>query len=163
MCRLKYWKTFAYGSIKPLDVKPYLKYAKVTQYPQESKLLDLCLLNHDCTRSIQPTPIPQDSRLASRARNCAVGLSSLCQVTHTTSTRMMITRLILNEPPTNSFGALLRLLISGIHCLNTRMKAKNLILMNHQSQILNLMNHQSSGVPLAIVGADNQVQFFNVD
>jgi hypothetical protein len=89
--------------------------------------------------------------------------SSLCQVTHTPPTRMMITGLISNEPPTNFFGALLRLLISGIHCLNTRMKAKNLILMNHQSQILNLMNHQSSGVPLAIVGADNQVQFFNVD
>jgi hypothetical protein len=47
--------------------------------------------------------------------------------------------------------------------LKTRMKTKNLILMNHQSQILNLMNNQSPGVPLAIVGAVNQAQFFNVD
>ena len=41
--RFKYWKTIAYGNEKPLDVKPYLQYAKVTQnimyfYPQEWKL-----------------------------------------------------------------------------------------------------------------------------
>jgi hypothetical protein len=28
---MKYWKTFAYGNKKPLDVKPYLKYAKTAE------------------------------------------------------------------------------------------------------------------------------------
>ena len=122
-------------------------------------VLDLCQLNNDWTRSIQPTHIPRDSWF---------GLSSLCQVTHTPPTRMITTGLIFNEPPTNSLGVLLRLLISGIHPMNTsmktknlttRMKTKNLILMNNHSQILNLMNNQSPGVPLAIVGAVNQAHF----
>ena len=30
MCRLKYWKTITYGNKKQYDVKPCLKYAKVT-------------------------------------------------------------------------------------------------------------------------------------
>ena len=29
---MKYWKTFAYGNKKPLDVKPYLKYRKTIMF-----------------------------------------------------------------------------------------------------------------------------------
>ena len=71
-------------------------------------------------------------------------------------------RIDFERAPDKFFRGFIEILISGICPLNTRMKMKNLKT-RMKTKILNLMNHQSPGVPLAIVRAVNQAQFFNVD